>query len=614
MATPNWPTANVFGNVPSASWIYRDASGAVDAFANALAEASANTAALGDAFGEALTSLVGAYPGFSNEDYNPPQYGDYRPAESGATSESATADEADAESETFIASQASALNAFAELKAYTGKDSGELPAYNVSLGSSDDDLNFISQNFKFEPLIPGQLDVDLLTIAVGRLVNLLLMVDVGYRLFKTCYYIRKFWSRAGLYVPPVDVRQDRAQFKLPGSSSSSSDSSGGGGGGDSSGGGGGCCVNCLLAPCWGALFCVALAGFVMFNLALLYIPVVQEYSLVCVQGQGNNTFLTGNLNSMAYNYAAEAGNEDLVDGLEAYAVRSADYCGAYKTFTEEQQADDELTLADLKASQSRMRDDLYLMNGCINTTLMDGLFERACCDVDGGSSSGYGSCSELSDSGGSSAVGASVYMGAMNMTCPRDSSGVPYRRLSSMIDASGTQGGSASAQACTTDPADWVLEDARFDCSTLPTCDVTCDGPNGPLLEAATEQCGCSAEWLLHTWWAQVAGACVVYVVLNFSRVTIMSAVCRLCWRWMSPNCFTYRATMTFDGHYLGAPWSGKYPTFKKLLSTELRLTMARYERKAWLMLIAGIGVNYAWISYFLYFSDSNLYYDPNKN
>jgi hypothetical protein len=71
---------------------------------------------------------------------------------------------------------------------------------------------------------------------------------------------------------------------------------------------------------------------------------------------------------------------------------------------------------------------------------------------------------------------------------------------------------------------------------------------------------------------------------------------------------------MTFDGHYLGAPWSGKYPTFKKLLSTELRLTMARYERKAWLMLIAGIGVNYAWISYFLYFSDSNLYYDPNKN
>jgi len=594
--------------VPSASWISADASGAVDAFAAALSKASVDTAALGDALGEALTSLVDTYPGFDYGDYKPPQYADYRPAESGASSESATAKEADSESESFLASQASSLNAFAELKAYTGKGDGELPTYNVSLGTGDDDLTFTSQRFKFEPLIPGHLDIDMLTIGVSRLVNLLLLLDIAYRIFKTCYYIRKFWSRAGLFIPAVDVRQDRAQFKLP-------TSGGGGGGGDSSGSGGGaCCVGCLLAPCWGALLCVALAGFVVVNLALLYIPVVQEYSLVCVQGQGNDTFLTGNMNSVAYNYAAEAGNEDLIDGLEAYAVRSADYCGAYKTFTAEQQADDELTLADLKASQSAMRDDLYLMDGCINTTLMDGLFERACCDVDGGSSSGYGSCSDLSDSGGSSAVGASVYLDAMNLTCPRDSSGVPYRRLSSLIDASGTRGGGASAQACTTDPADWVLEDARFECSALPTCDVTCDGPNAPLLEAATEQCGCSSEWLMHTWWAQVAGACVVYVVLNFSRLTVMSAVCRLCWRWMSPNCFTYRATMTLDGHYLGAPWSGKYPTFKKLLSTELKDTLKSYERKAWLMLIAGIGVNYVWISYFLYFSDSKLYYDPNKN
>jgi hypothetical protein len=291
-------------------------------------------------------------------------------------------------------------------------------------------------------------------------------------------------------------------------------------------------------------------------------------------------------------------------------VRAADYCGAYRTFPAEQQASDALTLRELASSHAATRDDVRLTASCVNTTLMDGLFDRSCCG-----SSGYGSCSSLGDSSSSSSggVGAAVYEGAANLTCPRDASGVPYRRLSSLVDATGRRGGSASAQACAADPAAWVLADATFDCGVLPGCDLTCDGPSQPLLAAATTQCGCTAEWLLHTWWARAAGAGVVFGVLNLSRLAVLSAVSRLGWRWMSPNCFTYRATTTLEGHYLGAPWSSQYPTFKKLLSSELRLSLARYERKGWLMLIAGVGVNYVWVAYFFYFSDSKLYYDPNK-
>jgi hypothetical protein len=39
----------------------------------------------------------------------------------------------------------------------------------------------------------------------------------------------------------------------------------------------------------------------------------------------------------------------------------------------------------------------------------------------------------------------------------------------------------------------------------------------------------------------------LVYAVLNASRSVVISGVVRLCWKWMSPNLFTYSATATLD-------------------------------------------------------------------
>lgn len=46
----------------------------------------------------------------------------------------------------------------------------------------------------------------------------------------------------------------------------------------------------------------------------------------------------------------------------------------------------------------------------------------------------------------------------------------------------------------------------------------------------------------------------------------------------MSPNCFTYRATTTLDGFYIGPPFSSKYPSFKKLMNNELAKELRAYE------------------------------------
>lgn len=175
-------------------------------------------------------------------------------------------------------------------------------------------------------------------------------------------------------------------------------------------------------------------------------------------------------------------------------------------------------------------------------------------------------------------------------------------------------------------------------------------------------------------------------MIMNISREILLSGITRLCWRWMSPNCFTYRATTTLDGYYIGPPFSSKHPSFKKLISSELAKEMKEYEykgtithshqsiisllsktslfsplsfsfsfllfvstfccflylffhnlslciyiyiyfnailklnqifiltHKGWFLLLLGLGINYIWIYYFVYFSDERLYYDPNEN
>ncbi len=108
-------------------------------------------------------------------------------------------------------------------------------------------------------------------------------------------------------------------------------------------------------------------------------------------------------------------------------------------------------------------------------------------------------------------------------------------------------------------------------------------------------------------------GALVVYAVLNVSRLAVLSGVARLAWRSLSPNCFTYRATTTYEGMYLGAPFSGKYASFKQMLQKELGKEIKLYERLGWFTLIFGAAVNYLWVYFFTFFSDDVFSYDPNR-
>jgi len=84
------------------------------------------------------------------------------------------------------------------------------------------------------------------------------------------------------------------------------------------------------------------------------------------------------------------------------------------------------------------------------------------------------------------------------------------------------------------------LTNGVFNCSLLPTCNLTCTGPDQVAIRAATWDSGCQSEYMVHAGLFRFALSLLVYVCINISRVLIMTALIRLCWRALSQKGFEY--------------------------------------------------------------------------
>jgi hypothetical protein len=79
---------------------------------------------------------------------------------------------------------------------------------------------------------------------------------------------------------------------------------------------------------------------------------------------------------------------------------------------------------------------------------------------------------------------------------------------------------------------------AVYDCSQLPLCKVSCNGPSEEILQATTKSCSCMIEWLWNAYIAQGALALLVFFTLNLSRVLLCRGLVRVWWRMLSPPVF----------------------------------------------------------------------------
>ncbi|CAN0503923.1 unnamed protein product, partial [Ectocarpus sp. 8 AP-2014] len=69
-----------------------------------------------------------------------------------------------------------------------------------------------------------------------------------------------------------------------------------------------------------------------------------------------------------------------------------------------------------------------------------------------------------------------------------------------------------------------------LDCDTIPTCRMTCVGPNEELLQAVTIHAGCMVEWFFHAGTVRVAATLLMFLFLNVSRIVLVGGVVKLNW------------------------------------------------------------------------------------
>ena len=556
-ATPNLPAT---WELPGATAAYEGVQRAYDEFVANITLASEETRRIAREMAEEMQESVENMPDFSLDDYNPPEWSYSYAPDAGNISQQHRD-----EGEAFLGKMAVSLDAYAELSQYSEPDY-EFPTYNFSI--ADEGYSFYENlYFRFERFASPQVNFKFLMLNLGDVNVLFILFDYVWRSYRSFYLFRTFWKRSGLAMPDADMRVDRDENKMLQMNQCQ------------------LFLTLLTNVYVSALIGVSFLTILCIYLAQGYLPLYCEYYEGCVAKEGNGTFVTQNLFSISYNYAAEDGNQDYFNGLEDYNLVRTDYCAEYSTSTQEQQQEDLLYLTSLKNAHASTKQDVWLMAQCVDAAAMDEKFERACCGLQG-----YEACSYYGYDGNSSLV------------CPLNPvTHTPFLPLSHYLNE----------PACEVDSAAWALEDAVFHCDNLPECVLTCNGPEREVMKVLTEQCSCTIEWLMHSSWLKFALAFTIYALMNVSRVVFTGALSKLMWRYLSPGVFTYKATCDYDGAYIKPGFVKQKDHYQAIVRAELHKSVSRWESFAWIELVMAILVNVPWFL-FLNFASADITYDPN--
>ena len=204
VADPVWPSSvgilDVTSTIPGANSIWEAVAHVYRDFTANISLASLGTHKLARQWFDDISDLTEGFPGFTPDDYSPPQYSDY--TDDGATTENVTEARKKHEQETneFVAKEAVALNAFAELESYEDDGGYVFSGYNFSIS---DDAYAFSEGlyFPFEPLQRSTLNVHVWLMQITDLSGLLVWFDYAYRAYRSLYIFARFWSRSGLEIP-----------------------------------------------------------------------------------------------------------------------------------------------------------------------------------------------------------------------------------------------------------------------------------------------------------------------------------------------------------------------------------------------------------------------------
>lgn len=230
---------------------------------------------------------------FSLADYDPPLYGN-----SSAEADSNARLESDSSAFSAIAASYSA-DALALVDtlgpAAANQSFPTSPSLNstFTFGSSSTVIS-PSIDYTFAAFASKNPDFGSWTVSLAHLGVLLLAADYIFRCGSSIRLFIQFWGRGGLALPDADLRVDRRVAGVGGLVGSIRNAA----------------ARVLLNPFTGVLFFSSILVLLTYNVALLYLPIFDDYRAGCVDQTQEGSFFTQNAYSIAYNYASDGGNRD----------------------------------------------------------------------------------------------------------------------------------------------------------------------------------------------------------------------------------------------------------------------------------------------------------------
>jgi hypothetical protein len=294
----------------------------------------------------------------------------------------------------------------------------------------------------------------------------------------------------------------------------------------------------------------------------LYIPAYVSYTESCV----HNTLITGAMlmngtvlfsatYSAAYVFAVADGSQLLTRGIENYNLQSAADCTAHSTSSTKTMEGYIVSMQQANVTLESNAVNYLAMSACLNSSAVDSYFSASCCNTsltmrangDLSSIKLYDITNlDLCPSNILSVQETLQSSFGYTLKCPlNEDTLTAYTRPGQLLTVSSLtalsnysslfeiDGVSPSESTAISSPDTQImtslgLVDSRFDCSNLPTCAVSCEGPNHQEMHAVVKRCTCMAEWFIHAHLLQILMAVVVFILQNVSRLLVCKGLVRI--------------------------------------------------------------------------------------
>ena len=528
-------------------------------------------------------------------------------------------------------------NSSSKANSVANNTTAESVIYNPTAQQATYSFQWLSINFE-------DFNIEKLIVSFASLQNLLFLFDYIYRTLKTIKLVRKYWNKSAAKFPVIDLsydnnsRKKRAHFLstiVPPEVI-----------------GGFKLLMEVLPFIYVQLLLVAAFSFmVLYAVMVLYVPAYYSYVGGCVQGTANNTYLSSKMYPLAYNYASSSGNSNLAEKISQYNSDVQSRCS--KNSISSQQTYNQY-VATLKSLNSSFNDDISnrdLLSTCVNMGTMALNFESGCCAMYGNVSAvtNYytqsGICSSSSIANSTGDYSCPVYKDAISSQIYH-----PYKPPEAYLRR--------PEDLCRRGAALGDLSPVRvdFNCTLLPTCSTTCEGPDNQVISRSSkvghhhhhhhhhqyyryrfirrypvQTCSCTVEWFVHSNIMQSLLSVWVYLLMNMARALTIKGMIIIFWKAITPKIFDFLGSCDKNGQPIdirdtaktagkinvdetnvedGDTAAGQAKVAIDNISIKVKLDRAiyRHERKGWMYLVIGLLLNSLWMLP-LYYIQSNINY-----